>query len=322
VREMLTICRKELADHFNSTFFILIYTGIVIFSLFIAYTVGDSLKTELEGVAKPTLVFLMLFTTTGKFYFSLVQFIAIFGPIMGIVLGFSAINRERSGRTLSKLASQPIYRDSIINAKFLAGLFTITIVLLAITLLISGLGLILVGVVPGAEEVGRLAVYFVFSIFYIAFWLGISILFSIVFRGMITSVLAAFAFWFFFSFFFPIGVNIAADAISPVNQSEAASNPEILIQHEETQKILSTFSPISLYNEATSTILDPMRKTTRSLVLMGPMERLSISRFQNPLPLSESLYIVLPQFISLIAITLVCFSISYLVFMRQEIRST
>lgn len=322
MREMLTICRKELADHFNSTFFILIYTGIVIFSLFIAYTVGDSLKTELEGVAKPTLVFLMLFTTTGKFYFSLVQFIAIFGPIMGIVLGFSAINRERSGRTLSKLASQPIYRDSIINAKFLAGLFTISIVLLAITLLISGLGLILVGVVPGPEEVGRLALYFAFSIFYIAFWLGISILFSIVFRSMITSVLAAFAFWFFFSFFFPIGVNIAADAISPVNQNEAAVHPEILIKHEETQRALSTFSPISLYNEATSTILDPMRKTTRSLVLMGPMERLSISRFQNPLPLSESLYIVLPQFISLIAITLVCFSISYMVFMRQEIRST
>jgi ABC-2 type transport system permease protein len=55
---------------------------------------------------------------------------------------------------------------------------------------------------------------------------------------------------------------------------------------------------------------------------MGPFERLSISRFQNPLPLSESIYIVLPHLISLIAITLVCFAISYAVFMRQEIRST
>ena len=45
------------------------------------------------------------------------------------------------------------------------------------------------------------------------------------------------------------------------------------------------------------------------------------ARFQSPLPLSESLAIVFPQFISMIAITLVCFAISYIVFMRQEIRT-
>jgi len=55
---------------------------------------------------------------------------------------------------------------------------------------------------------------------------------------------------------------------------------------------------------------------------MGPMERLSISRFQNPLPLFESVYIVLPLIISLIAITSICFALSYIFFMRQEIRST
>jgi len=55
---------------------------------------------------------------------------------------------------------------------------------------------------------------------------------------------------------------------------------------------------------------------------MGPMERLSISRFQNPLPLSESIYIVFPHLICLFAITLVCFAISYASFLRQEVRST
>ncbi|HEX9898076.1 MAG TPA: hypothetical protein VGC81_02565, partial [Candidatus Methylomirabilis sp.] len=70
------------------------------------------------------------------------------------------------------------------------------------------------------------------------------------------------------------------------------------------------------------TMLDPMRKTTRSLVLMGPMERLSLSRFQNPLPLGQSALIVAPHLVSLVAITLICFAICYGCFMRQEIRST
>ncbi len=58
-----------------------------------------------------------------------------------------------------------------------------------------------------------------------------------------------------------------------------------------------------------------------TVVLMGPMERLSAERFQNPLPLEQSILVVYPYIIVLIALTLVCFAISYLVFMLQEIRT-
>jgi len=321
VKGILTVCRKELADHFSSTRFILLFTLILMVSLVIAFIVGSTLQEELKDVPKPTFVFLMLFTSSGKL-FSLVQFISIFGPLIGIVLGFDSISRERSARTLSKLLSQPIYRDAVINGKFLAGFVTIGVMLMAIVLLISGLGLRLIGVVPGPEEIWRLALYLVISIFYISFWLGISILFSVVFRSMATSALAAIAFWIFFSFFVSLGANLAADALYPVDQTVAASNPELLVQREQTRKILSLFSPMTLYSEATTTILNPLMKTTQPLILMGPMERLSISRFQNPLPLFESVYIVLPLIISLIAITSICFALSYIFFMRQEIRST
>lgn len=321
MKGILTICRKELADHFSSTRFILLFYLILMVSLVTAFLVGSGLRDELKDVAKPTFVFLLLFTSPGKL-FSLIQFIAIFGPLLGIVLGFDAINRERSARTLSKLISQPIYRDAVINGKFLAGLITIIIMLGSIVLMISGLGLLLIGVVPGPEEIMRLLVYLVISIFYIAFWLGISILFSVAFRSMATSALAAIACWIFFSFFVAMGASVIADVVSPVDQTRASANPELLIQNEQTRKILSLFSPMTLYSEATTIILDPLRKTTQSLLLMGPMERLSISRFQNPLPFTESIYIVFPHLITLIAITLVFFAITYAVFMRQEVRST
>jgi len=307
-------------DHFSSTRFLLISALIVMVGVIVASMVGMSIQEESKGMAKPTLIFLWLFTSTGKL-FSFVQFIGFFGPLIGIILGFDAINRERASRTLSKLVAQPIYRDSIINAKFLTGVVTIAVVLAAIILIISGLGIRLIGVVPGPEEVWRLVIYFVASLLYISFWLGISILFSVVFRSTATSALASLALWIFFSFFVSLGAGVLADATAPITQSSTGVDPEVVIKHEEIQRAVSLFSPMTLYSDATSTVLDPMRKTTRGLLLMGPLERLSLTRFQNPLTLLQSLYIVLPLLVSLVAITFLCFGICYLVFMRQEIRT-
>jgi ABC-2 type transport system permease protein len=228
------------------------------------------------------------------------------------------INREKNEGTLSKLLSQPIYRDSVVNGKFLAGVITISILMVSIVLLITGLGLKMVGVVPGSDEIWRIVVYLVISIIYISFWLGVAILFSIIFRSIATSALAAFAVWIFFSFFVSLGATIVADAfVSEVG----TSSQEAIIKHAQIQKTLSLLSPMGLYMDATGTIIDPTRKTTRSIILVGPMERLSQERFSGPLLLSQSIFIVLPYIISLIAITAICFAISYTVFMRQEIRS-
>jgi ABC-2 type transport system permease protein len=259
----------------------------------------------------------MLFTSTGT-VFSLVQFVAFFGPLVGLILGFDTINRERNEGTLSKLLSQPIYRDAVINGKFLAGVALITIMMVSILLVITGLGLIILGIVPGVEELWRIFIYLIISIIYISLWLGIAILFSIIFRSTATSALAALAVWIFFSFFVSIGANILANALTP--QAGAADADEILWR-AKVVKAFTLTSPMELYTDATATIIDPMRKSARSIVTMGPMESLSISRFSGPLSLSQSVLIVVPYIISLVAITIVCFAVSYTVFMRQEIRS-
>jgi hypothetical protein len=84
---------------------------------------------------------------------------------------------------------------------------------------------------------------------------------------------------------------------------------------------VSYVSPIALYSDATSVVLDPMRKTTRSPVLVGPMERMSPSRFERPLPLGESALVVAPHLVLIMTSTLVCFGLAYAVSMRQEIRA-
>ncbi len=318
MRGVYTVFRKELADHFSSYRFLILFALITMVSLIMVYMAGMGLREALEGAVKPKFVFLMLFTSTGAL-FSLSQFVAFFGPLIGLVIGFDAINRERSTGTLSKLVSQPIYRDAIINGKFLAGVATIAIMLTSIALMISGLGILILGVVPGIDEILRVVFYLLISLFYISFWLGVAILFSVLFRSIATSALASVALWIFFSFFVTLGANVLANALVPMEKD--ATTVEQVIKHVRTQKALSLLSPMVLYTDSTSVIIDPMKKSTRSLMLVGPLEELSLSRFQNPLPLSQSLLVVFPYIAVLVAITLVCFGITYAVFMLQEIRA-
>jgi ABC-2 type transport system permease protein len=313
---LLVVFKKELGDHFSSYRFIILFALIAMVSLISTYMTGVSLREELEGIAKPKLVFLMLFTRGSL---SLDWFVAFLFPLIGIVLGFDSINREIGTGTMSKLVSQPIFRDSIINGKFLAGITTIAIMLVSIVLVISGLGLRVLGVVPGIEEVWRIIIYLIISIIYVSFWLGIALLSSIVFRSIATSALASIAIWVFFFFFTLIGPATLANAVAPVSQ--AGSDSEAIIRHAQIQEGVRLSSPMGLYSDATATVINPMQKTTKSLVLMGPMERMLSSRFQNPLPIGQSVLVVWPYIVSLIAITLVCFGFSYAVFMRQEIRS-
>lgn len=316
---LLAVYRKELSDHFTSYRFVILFALIAMVSFITSYMAAMNLKENLEGVAKPTFVFLMLFNTTGAL-FSMVQFVAFFGPLIGLVLGFDTINRERAHGTLVKLVSQPIYRDAVINGKFLAGATTITIMLVSIVLVISGFGLKLLGVVPGIEEVWRLAIYVVISIFYIAFWLSVSILFSIFFRSIATSALASIALWIFLSFFVSMGASVLANMWAPVEKKENTT-PEVYLKNAEIKEMVSLLSPMTLYSSASGTIIDPTRRSTRSLMLVQPMEELSLSRFQNPLSLGQSIVVVYPHMVALIAISLICFAISYTVFMIQEIRT-
>ena len=313
---MWVIFRKELADHFSSIRFLLILGLVLMVSMITAYMAGMSLKDSLAGATAPKFIFLQIFVQ-GDF-FSLVKFIAFFGPLIGLVLGFDAVNRERGAGTLSKLVSQPIYRDAVINGKFLAGVVTIAVMLTALVMMLSGLGLFVLGVVPGADEIARLLAYLVLSIFYVSFWLGISILCSIIFRSTASSALTALALWIFFGFFVGLGAAIVGNAVAPVDNRE---DMEQVAYNAEVTKAVSMLSPGQLYSEATSSLMDPFRKTTKSMVFMGQREQMSMSRFQSPLPLGQSLLVVVPYITILLAITIVCFGISYLVFMRQEIRS-
>ena len=69
-------------------------------------------------------------------------------PLLAIGLGFDLVNGEFNRRTLSRVLSQPIYRDALLLGKFLGGLATLAVALMALWLIVFGAGLLLLGMPP------------------------------------------------------------------------------------------------------------------------------------------------------------------------------
>lgn len=292
------IVNKEISDYVRSWRFIILIAIIALTCMGSLYTA----LTNIREAIKPNdpdgaFLFLKLFTVSDGTLPSFAVFISFLGPLLGISLGFDAINSEQNKGTLSRILSQPIHRDYLINAKFVAALAVIGIMLFMLGFLVMGFGLI--------------AILFV-SLFYVAFWLNLSIFFSIRFKQAATSALACVAIWLFFSVFYNMIINLVGKALSP---SAWASDYQV-IAYQRFMLNLLRFAPSELFNEATMTLLMP---SVRSL---GPLTMEQVhGAIPSPLPFGQSLLVVWPQLTGLIAATVVCFALSYVSFMRKEVRS-
>ena len=308
---MGALYRKEMADHIRSKRFLIVLCLILLTSCASVYGAVSVLS---DAVASdPDYIFLKLFTLSGNSIPSFTSFIALLGPFVGLTLGFDAINSERSEGTLNQLVSQPIYRDCIINGKFLAGATVIFLMVFSMGLVIGAVGLLTVGIPPTADEVGRVVALLFFTSVYICFWLALSILFSVLCRHAATSAMIVIALWIFFALFMSLVVNIVTNALYPSDQVSTVGQ---VLDYYECQLALNRLSPYYLYSEAISTIMDP---TVRSMNVILP-QQLS-GAISGYLSAGQSLLLVWPHLVGLLALTAVVFALSYISFMRREIRS-
>jgi ABC-2 type transport system permease protein len=301
---------KELADHLSSIRIRLLELLIGLSALGAVYTATQTLR---RTVSEDPFLFLKLFTTEQDPLPSFVAFLGFFVPLAAIALGFDAVNGEYGRNTLSRVLAQPIYRDALLFGKFLAGLATLTVVLLALFLMVAGLGLLFLGVPPGGEEVGRALLFLLATVAYAGIWLALAILFSVLFRQPATSALAAIAVWLFFTIFWGIIAQLLAQAFRPIDPFD----PQSELAQAQALLLLSRFSPNTLYAETILALLNP---AVRSLgpVLFTQLEGALIG---TPLPLSQSLLLVWPQLTGMIAACTLLFTLSYVLFQRREVRA-
>src|SRR5262245_56670192 len=163
----MVIARKEFADHILSARFFVLLLLLGIVAIVPLYLTADFIRSQASGVSGGQAIFIALFWYTPQVPLlandatppSVAGLLGLLVPLLGLSLGFAAVNGERSQGTLPRLLSQPIHRDDVVNGKFAAGLSVIGLVIVAIVGLIGAFGIIRLGITPTAVEVLRLLVW-------------------------------------------------------------------------------------------------------------------------------------------------------------------
>src|SRR3954469_26016154 len=110
---------KEFADHLSSTrmrvlewLMLLIGVGVV----------WNSLNDIRAVLTSDPFLFLRVFTVAREPKPSFLLLMSFLIPLISVGLAFDAINSEFNRRTMSRVLSQPVYRDAVLLGKFLAAL--------------------------------------------------------------------------------------------------------------------------------------------------------------------------------------------------------
>jgi len=228
-----------------------------------------------------------------------------FAPVMGVALGCDTVSGEREKGTLKIVLAQPVYRDTVINGKFLAAASAVSLAVLITSLASVGTSVIMVGVTPTAEEVLRLALLLLFSILFTMTYYGISTFLSTILKKTSQSVILSVTMWAVFSFVIPIIASLIAITIAPpVFTPDQPTDPESIRRFTAIVETISSITPNYHFNKIGQYLLSPYSPTAA----------------QEEVSIMSSLMYAGPNILVLVIVTALVFVFSYITFTRQEVR--
>jgi ABC-2 type transport system permease protein len=313
------IAAKELGDHLLSLRFIVVLVVLGLAALIPLYFAADLIRDAAPQASGTPAVFLALFTVGSQDYTFLrvASFVAIVAPLLGLAFAFDAVNGERADGTLPRLLAQPIYRDDVINGKFAAGLAVIGVVLVSVVGIIAGYGIVRLGITPGSEEVVRLLSWIAVTFVYVGLWLSFGLLLSVLFRRAATSALIGFGVWFLLTMFGPLITSVIGKTLSPLTGTTTTE----LIGQAQTQQFINRLLPNQLYSEVTAVLLNPSKNPGQDLPGSLGQAQQAAQQIPTLFAFDQSVLLVWPQIVVLVGLTVVCFALAYVAFMRQEVRA-
>ena len=242
---------------------------------------------------------------------SMVTNFSLVGGVLAIAISFDTINYEMQRGSLKTLLSYPIYRDSIVYGKYLGGLLAITLV--SIVTFMAGIGVFLsvTGLALNMDTMLRLLIFFGISLVYMAIFLAIGLLLSIVLPQPSTSLLASMIVWLSSIQLIPNLGYAIGQILYPVRMSFSEGRPSFSMQSGFTtiRAIISGLSPSTAYENIVNSIL-----TTSELQFTSSQPTIvSVS-------VDKALLTVAPSIIYFVGLLIAIFAVAYILFTRQEIR--
>jgi ABC-2 type transport system permease protein len=317
----MTVASKELKDQFGSKRFLILFGLVVLLGGLSAYQGVDFIRNNTNSS------FVYIFSGA-RMGFSFIQIMVFFGPLLGLALGFDSVNKERVNGTLSMVLGQPIYRDSVINGKFIAGAAALTTLTFSTIAIMSGISLTMLGFAPTVDELMKILTLALLTTVYLLLWLSVGILYSVVFKRTSTSILSSIATWMTFSIVISIIAVAVSSALVPVpagrfivgpgqdGQGGGGSNNftissdyvQMMQRRTALQNSIEKISPTTLYQQTASAVLGT------SGFGFGRQE------FARNVTLGEALTNNWANIAVLTIVMIMAFAASYMLFLRTEIR--
>ncbi len=323
---LITMAKKEFLDIIGEKKFLLIFATLLIVVLVSTFEGGLSYSSSQSSTT--TVVTgnstrpggggggggFEAFNSTQSLSRSLSSMITNFslvGGVLAIAISFDTINNERQKGSLKTLLSYPIYRDSIVYGKYIGGL--LTVILVTTITFLAGIGVFVsvTGLALTMDTVTRLLIFFGVSIVYMAIFLAVGLLLSIVLPLPSTSLLAAMIVWLSSIQLIPNLGYAIGQILYPVRFSVTNGRPSFATQTGFTtiRAIISGLSPSTAYENIVNSILT----TSQLQFTSGSPTVISVNVMQ-------ALATVLPSLIYFVGLLIVIFAASYVIFTRQEIR--
>ena len=180
----------------------------------------------------------------------------------------------------------------------------------------SGYGIVRLGIVPEAGEVFRLLGWAAATFVYVVAVAGVRAAALGRHPGAATSALIGFGTWLFLTLFGPLVLSLLAPILAPVS---GASNEQIY-QSAVFQDTITRLLPGNLYQEISVALLNPSATQVSAPATIGQAIQAN-QQIATLLSLDQSLLLVWPQIVALVALTVLCFGAAYVLFMRQEVRA-
>lgn len=175
MNKILVVMSKEFRDMVTGKRLLAI---IGAFLLFFSIALANYALMPFPGRANPMIALVM----------PIVSMLSFIAPLIGIALGFDAVSGEYEHGTLRTVLAQPVFRDELLNGKFLAALAATTLSVTVSMLIAIGAAISTLGITPTWEQAVGLLLVMILAMMLAMAYYSISVLASAVTKKSSTSI--------------------------------------------------------------------------------------------------------------------------------------
>lgn len=347
--KIAVVAKKEFFDSLKSKTFLIIFGIFLVLMLVSSITGINNYDKQLDQYQKlqadtQSLEENDVFSSfpepklTAVIFREMVSNIGIIGAIMAVILGYNTVSGEKERGNLKLLLSYPLYREDVINGKFL-GKIGVLILTLVITSILSIACALVMGVNLTGSDLIAITLFMVISTLYLITFLGISIFFSTVSKNGTSSILYSFMFWVVSTMIITSFSAVVSDAIVPIDDTvfyggkvSSTDSFSITFSNTDGENVSedggeSTFEKYQKKWKIQNTIESFLSPTQNYEQIASAMlgndfvSNMAVSYSpQSETDMLEILSGKVSNIISMLVWAIVSLIATYLVFMRQDIR--